>query len=89
MTAKLNPALGVARIAIGRPEGLREFGRTVPSFLSSLAPLLAFPLAGALIELVRGGVMLALATVAISLILQLTPPVVSHALAVWWKREEQ
>ncbi len=89
MTERPNPALGIARVAIGRAEGLKEFGRTVQSFLSSLAPLLAFPLAGALIELVRGGVELALATVAISLILQLVPPVVSHALAVRWKREEQ
>ncbi len=89
MTERPNPALGIVRVAIGRAEGLREFGRTVPSFLSSLAPLLAFPLAGALIELFRGGVMVALATVAISLILQLAPAVISHALAVRWKREEQ
>jgi hypothetical protein len=83
------PVIGVVRVAVGRAEGLAYFGRTVQSFLSSLAPLLAFPLAGAIIEFFRDGPLTALELVLLTLVLQLAPAVLSHALAVRWKREEQ
>lgn len=84
-----NPALGIMRVALGQVDGLAQFGGTVQSFLSSLAPLIAFPVAGSLIELVRDGVMTALATLLLGLILQLAPQVISHALAVRWQREDR
>jgi hypothetical protein len=84
-----NPIVGVARVAVGRVDGLRRFGGTVQSFLTSLAPLIAFPLAGALIELVREGLLPALTLILVTLVAQLTPPVLSHALARWWGREDQ
>lgn len=88
MTERLNPALGIARVAIGRVDGLQQFGRTVQAFLGSLAPLLAFPIAGALFELFSAGWLSAVTTVVVSLILQLAPPVIAHALVVRWRREE-
>lgn len=81
--------MGVVRVAVGRAEGMAYFGRTVQSFLSSLAPLLAFPLAGAIIEFFRDGPLTALELVLLTLVLQLAPAVLSHALAVRWKREDQ
>ncbi len=89
MSDRLNPALGVARVAVGRADGLARFGGTVQSFLSSLAPLIAFPLAGALIELLRDGVMTALSLILVTLVAQLAPPVLSHALAARWGRENE
>ena len=86
MTERSNPIVGVARVATGRADGLTRFGGTVQSFLTSLAPLIAFPLAGALIELVRDGVIEALSLILVTLIAQLAPPVISHALAVRWAR---
>ena len=83
------PVIGVVRVAVGQASGLAFFGRTVQSFLSSLAPLLAFPLAGAIIEFFRDGPVTALELVLLTLVLQLAPSVLSHALAVRWKREEQ
>ncbi len=48
--------VGVWRVARGRADGLARFGATTQSFLASLAPLIAFPLAGALLVLMRDGV---------------------------------
>lgn len=84
-----NPVVGVVRVAVGRADGLAYFGRTTQSFLSSLAPLLAFPLAGAIIEFFRDGPLTALELVLLTIVLQLSPPVLSHFLAVRWKREDQ
>lgn len=92
MSEKLKPgmpAMGVLRVAVGRAEGLAYFGRTVQSFLTSLAPLLAFPLAGAIIEFFRDGPLVAIELVLLTIVLQLAPAVLSHTLAVRWKREAQ
>lgn len=87
MNGRFNPMLGVARVALGRADGLQRFDGTVQSFLTSLAPLIAFPLAGALIELLRAGLLPALSLILVTLVAQLAPPVLSHALAVRWGRE--
>ncbi|GAC1343290.1 MAG: hypothetical protein NVSMB18_18800 [Acetobacteraceae bacterium] len=79
--------LGLWRVARGRPDGLQQFGASTQSFLASLAPLIAFPLAGALILLLREGMLSAFAVLTLTLISQLAPPVLSHALAVRWGRE--
>ena len=47
--------LGIARLARGRADGLRQFGATREAFLASLAPLVAFPLVGGVLMLLGGG----------------------------------
>lgn len=89
MTERLNPVRGVVRVAIGRSDGLTQFGSTVPSFLNSLAPLLAFPIAGAVIEAYREDWSSALSLLLLTLVAQLAPPVLSHLFAVRWKVEER
>lgn len=89
MTERLNPALGVFRVAFGRADGFARLGTTVSSFLSSLAPLIAFPLAGALIQLYRNDWLAAVSLVLLTLVAQLAPPVLSHWLTVRWKCEDR
>lgn len=85
----LRPLLGMIRLARGRVDGLQQFGDTPQAFLASLAPLLAFPIVGALLLLVSEGPAQAMATLLVAIVLQLSPPVVSHALARLWAREAQ
>ncbi len=83
----LRPLRGMLRLARGRVDGLAEFGDTPQAFLSSLAPLLAFPIVGALLLLVSDGPVKALATLLVTLVVQLAPAVLSHALARRWGRD--
>lgn len=85
----LRPLLGMVRLARGRVDGLEQFGDTPQAFLASLAPLLAFPIVGALLLLVSDGPLRALGTLLFTLVAQLSPPVLSHALARAWGREAQ
>lgn len=89
MTQGINPIVGVVRVALGRTDGFVRFGSTVPSFLNSLAPLIAFPLAGAVIEIYRDDWLTALSLLLLTLVAQLAPPVLSHLLAVRWNREDR
>ena len=84
----LRPLRGMLRLARGRVDGLAEFGDTPQAFLASLAPLLAFPIVGALLLLASDGPVKALATLLVTLVVQLAPAVLSHALARRWGREE-
>ena len=81
------PFVGAIRLALGRRDGIALFGDTVPAFLARLAPLVAFPLVGAGLLAASGRVAPALALLVLSLVAQLAPAVVSHALARWWGRE--
>jgi hypothetical protein len=83
----LRPLVGMLRLARGRVDGLEQFGDTPQAFLSSLAPLLAFPIVGALLLLASDGPVKALATLLVTLVVQLAPAVLSHALARFWGRE--
>ena len=85
--ARFAPLRGVLLLARGRAEGLMLFRATPEGFLASLAPLLAVPLAGAVILLLGGWAGPAVALVLIALTAQLAPPVLSHALARRWGRE--
>lgn len=89
MTERLNPIAGMLQVAVGRAAGLEQFGGTVPAFLNSLAPLIAFPLAGALIELYRADWLGAVSLMLLTLVAQLAPPVLSHLFAVRWRVEER
>jgi hypothetical protein len=80
--------LGILRIARGRPDGIGCFGSSPQAFLSSLAPLIAFPLVGAILTVFTDGPRKALAGLAMTLCALLTPAVVSYELARIWRREE-
>lgn len=84
---RLDPIIGVWRVARGKADGMTRFGATRQSFLTSLAPLIAFPLAGALLVLIAEGIVSAFELLAVTLIAQLAPPVLSHVVAARWQRE--
>ena len=86
---KFAPLLGAAQLAVGKGEGITRFGDSRQSFLASLAPLIAFPLAGALLLAASGKFEVGVAALLLTLVAQLAPPVVSHWLAVRWLREEE
>ncbi len=81
--------IGLFRVARGKADGLARFGGSMQSFMTSLAPLVAFPIVGALILLYREGFVAAFGLLTVTLIAQLAPAVLSHALAVRWGREPQ
>jgi hypothetical protein len=85
----MSPLIGAAQLAVGRAAGMARFGDTVAAFMASLAPLLAFPLVGAVFLLMGGSAEDALTTLLLALVAQLAPAVVSHALAVRWGREAE
>lgn len=82
-----NVVLGLLRLARFDRRGITSFDTTSEAFLASLAPLLAFPLVGSALLLVRGDGMGALAEFLATLCVLLAPPVLSHLLAIAWQRE--
>lgn len=84
-----SPVVGAAQVAIGRAEGIARFGDTPQAFLASLAPLVAFPLVGAAALLMQGNLADAATTLLLTVVAQLAPAVLSHALAVRWGREAE
>ena len=87
MNTPISPVVGVWRVARGRADGMLGFGATTHSFLASLAPLIAFPLVGSLLVFLSEGAMPALSLLGLTVVAQLAPPVLSHALARRWGRE--
>ena len=79
--------LGIARLARGRVDGLRQFGATRDAFLVSLAPLIAFPLVGSVLMLLGGGGRDAVSGLLATLCALLAPPVLSFEVARLWGRE--
>jgi hypothetical protein len=75
---------GVVRLATGHSDGLTQFGDTPDAFLASLAPLVAFPLVGALLMLMGGGGLAALTDFLATLCALLAPPVLSREVAQVW-----
>lgn len=80
--------LGIVRVALGKADGLAQFGSGKQSFLTSLAPLIAFPLVGAGLLASRGAGLMAGEEFLATLVMLLTPPVISFELARWWRRED-
>lgn len=80
--------LGILRVARGRADGIGCFGGTAQSFLASLAPLIAFPLVGALLGLFTEGPRRALTSLAMTICALLTPAVLSFELARLWRRAD-
>ena len=81
------PLVGMLRLARFRADGMAEFGSTVPMFLNSLVPLIAFPLVGAAMLLMRGQVIVSVTGLVATLVALLAPAVLSWMLAVRWQRE--
>jgi hypothetical protein len=63
---------------------LTQFGDTAEAFLASLAPLVAFPLVGALLMVAAGGGLSALTDLLATLCALLAPPVLSYEVAQLW-----
>jgi hypothetical protein len=80
--------VGILRLARGRADGLGYFGASTQAFLSSLAPLIAFPLVGAVLGLFSEGPLRALTGLAMTLCALLTPAVLSYELARFWDRTD-
>jgi hypothetical protein len=80
--------VGIWRIARGRADGIACFAATPQGFLTSLAPLIAFPLVGAFLGTLTEGPRRALTGLAMTLCALLTPAVVSYQLAHFWKRDD-
>jgi len=84
-----NILVGVLRLARFDAGGMTQFGNSTQAFLASLAPLIAFPLVGAALALLAGGGLDAVAEFLATLCILLAPAVLSHPLAVAWRREPE
>lgn len=84
-----NVFIGIVRVARGRADGLAQFGGTREAFLTSLAPLIAFPMVGGVLMILGGGGLEALADLLATLCALLAPPVLSFEVARWWDREAE
>ena len=80
---------GIYRLARFRPEGFAEFAATRQAFLSSLAPLIAFPLVGGTLMLLSGGGVGVVSDLLSTVIALLAPAVISATLAERWQRGER
>jgi hypothetical protein len=76
--------VGVARLARFRADGLEAFAPTTQALLNSLAPLVAFPLVGGLLEVGQGQFLAAITDLLATIVALLTPIVVTEALARRW-----
>ena len=77
---------GILLVARFRAAGFDRLGDTRQAFLTSLAPLLAFPLAGLALSVLGGGKG-AFSDFLMTVAAVLAPPVISHMLAASWGRE--
>jgi hypothetical protein len=86
-TGRRNVLLGIALLARGRAEGLAQFDDSVPAFLASLAPLIAFPLVRGIIGFSEGDELGTLTGLLATVCALIAPPVISEALARVWHRQ--
>jgi len=77
-------ARGILRIARFRIDGLAEFSISRQAFFNSLAPLVAFPVSWALIQLLSGEFIPAVSDLLSSIVALLVPLVISEFLAERW-----
>jgi hypothetical protein len=80
--------IGIVRIARGRADGMAQFGATRDAFLTSLAPLIAFPLVGGVLMALGGGGLAALSDLMATLCALIAPLVLSFEVARLWRRQE-
>lgn len=79
---------GIVRLARLRSDGFSAFAASTQALLNSIAPLLAFPLVGGLIEIANGQLAMAMTDMLSTVIALLTPLVVSEFLATRWGRHD-
>lgn len=84
-----NVVSGIALTATGRKEGLERFGASREQFLASLAPLVAFPLVGALLVAASGQPLLAGWQFLATLCGVLAPLAAAYELARFWGRGDR
>jgi len=80
---------GIVLLCRGRAAGFAEIGTGPEAFLSSLAPLIAFPLVGCGLMVAQGKTADALADFLATLIALLAPPVLSEEIARRWGRRDR
>jgi len=80
-------AIGVARLARFRADGLAAFDATPKGLLNAFAPWFAFALVGFVVVLVAGNPRTALGDLLATVVALLTPAVLSHLLVRRWDRE--
>ena len=86
---KPNILRGIVLLCRGRAAGFAELGAGPEAFLSSLAPLIAFPLVGCVLMMAQGKTEDGIADFLATLIALLAPPVISQAIARRWGREDK
>ncbi len=77
--------MGLLLLAIGRREGLAEFGNTPDAYLASLAPLIAFALVSCVAAAATGAPRMAAQWFFLVLCSWLAPAVISHPLCRRWQ----
>jgi hypothetical protein len=77
----------MARVAMGKSDGIQGFPGTVQGFLVSLMPLVAFPIAGTILLLQQGGGLAAIGDLFATIAVLLAAPVLSYEFARLWRRE--
>ena len=82
----LAAAIGVARLARFRADGLARFEATPAGLLAALTPWFGFALVGFVLVLAQGAPVAALGDLLGTTVALLTPPVLSHVLAQRWGR---
>jgi hypothetical protein len=80
---------GIVLVASGKSDGIGQFAGTSQGFLASLAPLIAFPLAGTLLLLLNGEGTPAITDLLATVAVLLAPAVLSYELARLWNRQER
>lgn len=86
--SRSNILRGVLLICRGRMEGLAEIGAGPDAFLSSLAPMVAFPLVGCALMATQGRAVDGITDFLASLVAIMAPPVISQFLAQRWGKAE-
>lgn len=80
---------GIAKLACGKAKGIDEFSGSMEAFTASLAPLIAFPLVGAVVTALAGNWKLATLGFLSRLCAVLVLPVVVYEFSRLFKRQEQ
>ena len=76
-----NPLLGMVRLARLRADAFAAFGAANRDYLASLAPVIALPIAGAVVEVVRGEATDGVRGLLLAVIAVLLPAVLAHEFA--------
>ncbi|MDE8342700.1 MAG: hypothetical protein POG24_02645 [Acidocella sp.] len=88
MTSGTKVLRGLFLLARGRAAGMADFANTSNSLTASMAPLIAFPLVGALLLLMKGDVTDALISFTAQLCVALAPSLITYEFARGWGRED-